>query len=374
MTDTPAPLVLRRGRGSVVQAADGQELIDLELGFGAAFLGHGHPAVVAALQAQATQLVSCGRHATERTVAVEHLLAALLPAGMRPGGLGSTGMEMCEFALRVAATHTGRSEFAGLAKSMHGKSATTAALCWPNAPLRPQGVHSLPFVDTVTEAQALDALARCLEPRRVAALFIEPIQGSNHAHEATLDFHERAIALCHAHGTLVVFDETLTGLHRTGTPFYASRLRTLPDMLVFAKSLGNGFPAATLALAAHLDIAPGALPGSTFSGNALALAAVQASLGAMQALDMAGLVAAIEMRVRAMQPALERAGAVLRGRGALWCISFDDAAHCRRAHTRLRAAGVLLSCTDRALRLVPAATIEPALLDEACTKIVQACS
>jgi acetylornithine/succinyldiaminopimelate/putrescine aminotransferase len=179
--------------------------------------------------------------------------------------------------------------------------------------------------------------------------------------------------LCRAHGTLAVFDETLTGLYRTGLAFHCSRLRQPPDVLLFAKSLGNGFPVASIAIGAGLTVPPGALPGSTFSGNALALAAVQGTLEAMAALPMVDRVAAIEATVSALQPALAAAGARLRGRGALWCIEFPSAERARRVHAAARAAGLLLSCTDRAIRLVPAATVSQADLQAACDKILQAC-
>ena len=370
----PASMVLTQGAGSLVQTTDGRTLVDLELGFGAAFLGHSHPQVTAALQSQAGQLLSCGRNATSRSAQVDALLAAMLPAGMRPGGLCSTGMEAAEFAMRIAATHTGRSEFAGFARSMHGKSAMTAALCWANAPLRPNSLHVLPFVDDAGEAAILQSLAERLSTGRVAAMFVEPIQGSNRAHEASIGFYEAVIHLCRQHGTLAVFDETLTGLHRTGPAFYVNRLSTAPDMMLFAKSLGNGFPVASLALDARVRVRPEALPGSTFSANALALAAVEATLTAMAGLPLAARVAAMETTVLAMRAALQAAGATLRGRGALWCIEFDEPSRCRGVHAALRAAGVLVSCTDRAIRLVPAVTIEPALLEQVCQKIVHACA
>lgn len=304
---------------------------------------------------------------------MQTLLSALLPGSMVSAGLYSTGMEVSEFAMRVAATHTGRTAFAGFAKSMHGKSAMTAALCWRNAPIRPELMHLLPFVDEMPEDALLDQLEALLASRKVAALFIEPIQGSNHAHEASAGFYGQAIGLCRMHGTLSVFDETLTGLYRSGPAFYCRGLNALPDVLLFAKSLGNGFPLASIALHPEVLVQAGALPGSTFSGNAMALAAVEATLGAMQALPMGDLVAAIEAMVLGMRPALAGAGVTLRGRGALWCIELETADRARRAHAATRAAGLLMSCTDRSLRLVPAATIDSALLREACDKIVQAC-
>jgi acetylornithine/succinyldiaminopimelate/putrescine aminotransferase len=123
-------------------------------------------------------------------------------------------MEAAEFAMRIAATHTGRREFAGFAQSMHGKSAMTAALSWRNAPLQPNNVHILPFVAQAEEGEILDALSRLLRTQRIAALFVEPIQGTNAAREASIDFYQCAIVLCREDGTLCVFDETLTAQNR----------------------------------------------------------------------------------------------------------------------------------------------------------------
>jgi acetylornithine/succinyldiaminopimelate/putrescine aminotransferase len=301
-------------------------------------------------------------------------LAAWLPAGLRPAGLYSTGMEAAEFAVRVAATHTGRDEFAGFARGMHGKSALTAALCWPDSPVRAHNAHVLPFVDQSGEEALLDALERLLAPRRIAALFIEPIQGSNAAHEASARFYAEAIALCRAHGTLCVLDEILTGLHRTGPRFYAQRLAAIPDVLLYAKALGNGFPVSGVAVADPVRIRAEALPGSTFSGNPMALAAAEATLTAMADLPMADLVAAIEAMVRESLGPGGLEGASLRGRGALWCLEFPDRAARERAGAAILEAGILANGADRFIRLLPAATIEPARLREACARIARACA
>lgn len=374
MTVNLEPPVLSRGSGSLVYTEDGRTLVDLAMGFGAAFLGHAHPAVTVRLQEQAGRLLSCGRNPTLRRARVDALLSALLPPGFRPGGLYSTGMEVAEFAMRVAATHTGRSEFAGFAQNMHGKSAMTAALSWRNAPLRPDKLHELPFVAHAEEGEILDLLVRLLRTRRIAALFVEPIQGCNAAREASFDFYRRAIELCHEHGALCVFDETLTGLHRTGATFYADRLHMSPDMLLYAKCMGNGFPVSALALGENVQVRPEALPESTFSGNPMALAAVEGTLTAMGALPMAERVAAIETIVRSTLGKLQEEGATLRGRGALWCVEFGDKLRLERVHAAVRDAGLLVTSVDRFIRLLPAATIEPQLLQESCEKIARACA
>ncbi len=374
MTPAPEPPILSHGNGSLLYTEDGRALVDLTIGFGSAFLGHARPEVTTRLQEQAGRLLSCARLPTESKARVDQLLASWLPAGMRSGGLYSTGMEVAEFAMRVAATHTGRGEFAGFAQGMHGKSTLTAALCWSNAPVRLDGVHILPFLPQTGEAESLDALRRLLRAHPIAALLVEPIQGSNAAHEASLDFYCRAIELCHEHGALCIFDETLTGLHRTGPTFYMNMLDRLPDMLLFAKSLGNGFPVSSLALRDRIKVPPAALPGSTFSGNPMALAAVEGTLEAMGKLRMAERVAAVEQAVRSTLGILSPLGITLRGRGALWCLDFEDRARMQRAFAAIREAGLLVTAGDRFIRLLPSATIEPQLLRESCEKIAAACA
>lgn len=367
-----APLPVR-GAGSLLYDQDGRPWLDLICGYGSAFLGHSHPAVTAALQAQAAQVLSCGRFPTEHQAAVDARLAPLLPAGLRAAGLLSTGMEAAEFALRVAATQTGRHEFAGFACSMHGKSALTAALCWSNAPLHPGGLHTLPLATGADEAHALQALDELLQTRRIAALFCEPIQGSNGAHEASAAFYRQAAALCRQHGTLLVMDEILTGLYRTGAAFHCQQLALTPDILLFAKALGNGFPISGIALAPHVELRPQALPGSTFAGNPLALAAAQATLDAMAALPMTALVDGIAQIVRSHFAGLGSAGLTLRGRGALWCVELAPQLDMARAVAAIAAAGVLVTQTGRSIRLLPAANMPAALLHEACASIAAAC-
>lgn len=371
--DAGAP-VIAGGEGSHVLTRDGRRLVDLSMGFGAAFLGHAHPAVAECVRRQAGALWSSGRLATPARERVEGMLAAILPAGMRLAGLCSTGMEAAEFALRVAAAHTGRTEFAAFARSMHGKSAVTAALCWENAALRPGGTHTLPFVDTAGEEEILAALERLLATRRLAALLVEPVQGSNGAHEATPAFYGRALALCHRHGTLCVFDEILTGLWRTGARFHADGLGARPDLLLFGKSMGNGFPVSALAVRKGIAIGAAASPGSTFSGNALALAAIEGTLAAMGGLDMARAVAALDAAVRDAHGALRAAGATPRGRGALWCLELDPRIDGARATRRILDAGMLVTSAGRFVRLLPAATMEPGLLAQCCAGIAGACA
>ncbi len=364
---------ITHAEGSHVWTGDGRRFVDLMTGYGAVFLGHGHPAVTARLREQAARVWQCGRLPTASGEEAEARLREVLPEGTRPGGLYSTGMEAAEFAIRLAACHTGRREFAAFGRSMHGKSAMTSSLCWDNAPVRAGQAHVLPFVDEAGEDEILGRAARLLSGGRLAAVLVEPIQGSNGGHEASAAFYERLVALCREAGTLCVFDEILTGLHRTGTRFYADRLAAKPDITLFAKCMANGFPASSLAIPHGMDIPAEALPGSTFSGNPLAAAAVSATLEAMRALDMGTRVADIEAAVRAALGGREAAGITLRGRGAMWMLELAGPIRAGAAARSVLEAGILVSAQGRWLRLLPAATIDLALLREACDTIAAAC-
>jgi acetylornithine/succinyldiaminopimelate/putrescine aminotransferase len=365
-------LEIDHAEGSRVYTTDGRCLIDLMNGFGAVFLGHRHPAISVRVTQQIGRVWTCGRMPVAPLNEANALVARILPPGLRPAGLYSTGMEAAEFALRLAACHTRRDEFIGFARSMHGKSAMTAALCWANAPIGAPRVHVLPFVCDVPEDAILERLEPLLRTRRVAAVFIEPIQGSNGGYEASLPFYDRVLALCRESATVCVFDEILTGLYRTGSAFYVNRLALEPDMLLFAKCMGNGFPISSIAVRDDIDIVPAALPGSTFSGNALASAAAAATLTVMHELPMAQRVAIIEDCVRACFGERERIG-ILRGRGALWLLELAPCVRLDEALRRIEDRGVLVSSHGRCLRLLPAATIDPSTLREACEVIASAC-
>ncbi|RQP22100.1 aminotransferase class III-fold pyridoxal phosphate-dependent enzyme [Piscinibacter terrae] len=360
-----------RGAGSRVMASDGREYIDLMSGFGAVFLGHCRADIADALKRQADSLWACARFEHPASAQARSAIEAILPTGYHFGGLYSTGMEVAEFAMRVAARHTGRREFVGFASSMHGKSVATAALAWANAPVGSTQMHLLPFVSTATEDQIVEQLTGLLAGGRIAALFVEPIQGSNGGHEGSAAFYERLIEACHAHGTLCIFDEILTGLYRTGPCFHSDSLQARPDVVLFAKSMGNGFPVSGIALREPLGVAADALPGSTFSGNPLAAATVAATLGAMGALDMTTLVTGIDRTVR--QRFASRTDLfTLRGRGALWVLEASPRVDMPKALEGIRVQGVLASSHGRCIRLLPAATIGLDDLDRACGAIEQA--
>lgn len=367
-------LELTHGIGSQVWTTEGYCYTDMVIGFGAVFLGHCNPHITHRLQDQVSKIWHSGRNTSPKATEANRLIQKILPDGHCAAGLYSTGMEVIEFAMRLAALNTGRQEFAGFSKSMHGKSAMTAALCWNNAPVTPALVHTLPFVDQAPESVILERLSDLLRTKKIAAVLVEPIQGSNHGHEASASFYEHLITLCREYGTCSIFDETLTGLYRTGSRFYIDRLAKKPDFLVFAKSMANGFPIASIAIPDGMQIDALALPGSTYSGNPMAAAAVAGTLEAMGELPMQDMVARIEATVRLAFAGIEAQDIVLRGRGAIWVLEVNSRIQIFDILQKIREAGVMVSSHGNQIRILPAVNMELALLSDACAKIAIACA
>ena len=364
---------LVRAQGTWVSGADGRWLVDMVNGYGAVFLGHGAPPVVAAAHRQLDHLWTVGRLPTDVLEEAVAAVCKILPAGLGLAGLYSTGMEAIEFALRLAMQHTGRSELAAFGRSMHGKSALTAALAWPYSALRIGGLHTLPAPGTLDEHVLLGALEDVLASGCVAALLIEPLQGSNGGHALSPYALAQALALCRRYGTLCLFDEILTGLYRTGTRFVADFAAEPPDVLVFGKSMANGLPCSAVAARHDLPVTAAALPGSTFAGNAMVAAVAAATLKCLAARDVVAEIAAIDGCVRENLTPLVEAGIVLRGRGALWLLGLGSATAAERAEQNLRDEGVLVGTNSAYLRLLPSLALELPLLKWVCERTVQAC-
>lgn len=355
------PRIVSASNDLLVDAA-GHRLIDLFSANGAAFLGHAHPGIAQVLKRQLDAVWLTGGLPTDAGDAACHAIEARLPPGLRLAVLYSTGMEAAEFAMRIARVHTGRPNFVGFDRSMHGKSFATAALGWANAPTTPT-VHRLPSFADQPSALVLQRLEDCLRRHPVAAVFFEPVLGSGGGYVAPDSWCAELIALCHAHGALVVADEILCGVHRTG-PFLAHAPQSPgPDLLLLGKALGNGFPVAAVAARADIGCTAAMLPGSTYAGNPLASCAVAATLAELPALDVPARVAVITEAVQDALAGLD--GVVLRGRGALWMIDVVSAQRAQSLARRLYRQGVFVSCTAQYLRVLPAATITPAHLAQA---------
>jgi acetylornithine/succinyldiaminopimelate/putrescine aminotransferase len=256
---------------------------------------------------------------------------------------------------------------------MHGKSMATAAMGWDNRDglvLAP--VRRLPCVPAASEDQMLAAVDAALRDDTVAALFVEPILGSSGGHALSVSCLNALQASCRRRGALLVLDETLTGLYRTGTAFVHEAMDGPPDVVLMGKALGNGFPVSAVVTTREHPVVPQMLPGSTFAGNPLAAAVLTATLEVMAGLDLASRVAAIEACVRDVLGPLQAEGVALRGAGALWVLELPGPAQPLQVVTAAAAAGVLVNHAGRQLRLLPAATTEAQHLERGCRIVAEA--
>ena len=352
-------------QGEWLEDASGRRLLDLCAGYGSIWLGHGHPAVQDALATQLRAYAAPGYLPFPALERARAALARFIPQGHFVGGIYSTGMEAMETALRAAWAQTGRRDVAGFAGSTHGRSFVTSAIGAGGA--MPEFVHTLPAFSRGV-APLLQALGELASRVKLAAIVVEPVQMTGGGYELGREVCERLFAVAAQHGAAVIFDETLTGLHRCGARSYADAMGVVPDVVVLGKGLANGFPASAIALKQGFAWDRERVrPGSTYWNHPLACAAVAATLEALAGADAAARVREIERTIRAGLGHL-----ALRGRGAMWCLESPRSGRQPEFAETLRRSGVLVSYYDRYIRLLPPLTIDLEALERACSAIAAA--
>jgi acetylornithine/LysW-gamma-L-lysine aminotransferase len=259
-----------RGEGARLWDADGNSYIDCVGGQGAANLGHAHPAVLAAIQQQAAELITCPElfHNPVRARFQAELCRA---AAMPHVFLCNSGAEAVEGAIKIAAMSTGRSGFVAMMRGFHGRTLGALSMTFektyrdPVASLLIPTVTHVPFNNIEWLAEALDD--------NTAAVILEVVQGEGGVHPAEDGYLQAVQALCRANGTLLIVDEVQTGFGRTGALFAYQRDGIQPDLMCLAKSIAGGIPMGAVMMGASIEPLPPASHGSTFGGNPLACAA-----------------------------------------------------------------------------------------------------
>ncbi len=273
------PLAIVRGEGARLFDADGRSYIDCVGGQGAANLGHSHPAVVAAVQAQAATLMSCPEiFHNDRRAAYLQALAAALPFPARIY-LCNSGAEAVEAALKFARLLSGRQGVVATKRGFHGRTMGALSATWepkyrePFQPLVPAFTH-VPYGDGEALADAVD--------EGTAAVLLEPVQGEGGVRPAPPGYLEAARRCCDERGALLLLDEVQTGFGRTGRLFACEHSGVVPDILILAKSIAAGLPMGAVAVHERHGPLPSGAHGSTFGGNPLLCAAAEAALKVYQ--------------------------------------------------------------------------------------------
>ncbi|MCY4146457.1 MAG: aminotransferase class III-fold pyridoxal phosphate-dependent enzyme [Chloroflexi bacterium] len=278
------PTALVKGQGLYVWDANGNRYLDATSGQGVAALGHCHPAVVAAIQAQASQLITAQESFyNDRRAELYPLLASLTPGDLDQFFLCNSGAEAIEGALKVAMLLTGRAGVVAAKRSFHGRTTGALSMTWTQKYRKP----FMGWLPAATHVAYNDiAAAHAAITDATAAVVVEPVQGEGGVHPASPAYLQALRQRCDETGAMLVVDEIQTGFGRTGSMFGFEKARILPDIIALGKALAGGLPMGAVGWrSAHGQI-PRASHGSTFGGNPLACAAAIAALRAIHELRL----------------------------------------------------------------------------------------
>ena len=299
------PVFWEEARGSNVRDADDNVYLDLTGAFGVALLGHGHPGVLEAVEAQSRTLLHGMGDVHPPTVKLEFLerLAHLAPWPGARVVLSSTGSEAVETALKTALVATGRPGILAFEGAYHGLTLGALAATDRDLFRGPfltrlyDGVAFAPFPDPVRQGAqagpgALERVAELLAAGApngdpIGAVVVEPVQGRAGARVAPDGFMAKLSALAAEAGALVVADEVFAGMGRCGALFASQRVGLRPDIICLGKALGGGLPISACLAPAHVmnawpESSGEAIHTSTFLGHPLSCAAASAVLTALE--------------------------------------------------------------------------------------------
>lgn len=371
------PIVWTRARGSNVVDADGNVLVDMVAGFGAAAVGHGHPAVVRAIREQSERLLHAlgDVHPSDVKIELEERLAALAPFPDARVILGAHGGDAIEAALKTAMLATGKAGVLAFEGSYHGLAHAPLAISGYATRFRAPFLAQLnPHVRFARYGAAASELATHFARGEIGCVVVEPILGRGGVMVPPDGWLATLARLAREHGALVVADEIMTGLGRTGARFALEREGVVPDVLCLGKALGGGMPLSAC-LAPHAvmkawgDPDQESIHTATFFGHPLACAASLAALDVIEeeqlAARAASVGAALVTRLEALaarHPSVHE----VRGRGLLLGVVLARPGAGLRLGAALLARGFITLAAGadaRVLSLTPPLSIASVQLD-----------
>ncbi|HEX8282116.1 MAG TPA: aminotransferase class III-fold pyridoxal phosphate-dependent enzyme [Pyrinomonadaceae bacterium] len=319
------PFAPVRGRGSWVETSEGERFLDLYGGHAVCATGHCHPRVVAALSEQAGRLLFYSNvvYSDVRAAAAERLVGCA-PPEITKAFFCNSGTEANENAMRMARMKTGRERVITFTGGFHGRTADSISATFLGK-YREIGKPNVPG-HVCAEFGSIESV-EALADETVAAVMLEPVQSMAGVRVAPPEFYQSLRRLCDERGMLLVFDEVQTGVGRTGAWFFAGGEAAggvVPDIITLAKALGSGVPVG--ACLTNEGVASAIKEndlGTTFGGGMLAMAAVSATLEAIEADGMLENALAVESFLRESLAAVEGVAAV-HGRGLLLGVEFDE--------------------------------------------------
>lgn len=404
---TATPVFAARAQNAEIWDIEGKRYVDFAGGIAVLNTGHRHPKVLKAVREQLELYTHTAFQvmAYEPYVQLAERLNALAPfKGPAKTIFFTTGAEAAENAVKIARAATGRSAVIAFTGGFHGRTMLTMAMTGKVLPYKrafgplPGEVYHVPFPiahygTTVEDSlKALQFLFKAdVEPARVAAIIVEPVQGEGGFHPVPTELFRQLRAICDAQGILLIADEIQSGFARTGKLFAIEHSGVEPDLVTIAKSLAGGFPlSGVIGRAALMDAAePGGL-GGTYSGSPVACAAALAVLDVIEEEKLLTRADAIGALLRERLQTMARRNDLLpianvRGPGAM--IAFDlvksrgtndpDGDAAKRVTTRALENGlVLLSCGiyGETIRILVPLTASDAIIEEGLKSLEAALS
>ena len=372
-SSTPMGVVVKRAYGSTVIDIQGKRYLDFMSGIGVASVGHAHPKVVRAIQKQAEaylHVMVYGEFVQEPQVRLATALAKILPSDLSICYFTNSGTEANEGALKVAKKFNGRKKLIAFDGSFHGDShgslSVTGRSVYRNAflPLLPN-VTFLPFNDTAS----LDKI-----DGKTAAVIAEPIQSEGGVRIPSNQFLPALRRRCDETGSLLILDEAMTGLGRTGKLFAFQHWGVRPDILVLAKSLGGGMPLGAFIsspeIMRSLSVHPPLSHVTTFGGHPVSCAAGLEALGILlsQKLYQKSKSQGLYL-LKKLEDIRRKIGGIreIRGMGLLIGLELENADLTQRFAKTCREAGLILGWTlhsDTVIRLAPPLVITKEEIDQ----------
>lgn len=376
-SDAPLALEIVSAEGCRLRLNDGRELLDMISGISVSNTGHGHPAVIRAVETQMKQymhLMVYGELIHAPQVKMAKALTDLLPASLDNVYFTNSGAEATEGAMKLAKRVTGRSNFVAFRNSYHGSTQGALSLMGSDyftsafRPLLP-GVTHLPY--GTSELEAID--------EQTAAVFVEPVQAESGVTVPSDDFLLNLEKRCRATGALLVFDEIQTGMGRTGKWFAFEHSGVVPDILLLAKALGGGMPLGAFISNREkmqlLTRQPVLGHITTFGGHPVSTAA---GLAALQVIQEENLIEQVEEKGKLLESLLVHPCILsVRRKGLLMGLEFRDFEFNKSVIDEAIRQGVFTDWflfASHCLRLAPPLTISHKEIREAADKLLKAIS
>jgi acetylornithine/N-succinyldiaminopimelate aminotransferase len=349
------PFAPMRGAGCWVETSEGERFLDLYGGHAVCATGHCHPHVVEALKRQAERLLFYSNvvYSDVRALAAERLVGCA-PEALTKAFFCNSGTEANENAMRMARMKTGREQVITFTGSFHGRTADSISATFLGK-YREIGRPNVPG-HLCAEFGSIESVAALVD-ETVAAVMLEPVQSMAGVRMAAPEFFQELRRLCDERGVLLVFDEVQTGVGRTGSWFFAGSEAAggvVPDCVTLAKALGSGVPVGACLTTEGVasSIKENDL-GTTFGGGMLAMAAVVATLEAIEADGMLGNATAVEGYLRERLAGVPKVAGV-RGRGLLLGVEFAAPVAAQVQKALLKRRIITGTSSDaRVLRLLP---------------------